>query len=175
MVILRATQKVLRLLPQSGHSPGASDTALGDWYVNRIVIARQPLLLLVSEKSLLSVLTPARDVKGLSKRLPEAVAARLRRLGIDEAIVAAEIGAMSAVVVGKTTDRSVTGQMVDFAKHLTYYLPDNGWNEWDLHAAENKLAEMPCRASGPFDKVIFPQDAALRLLSDAWSGGGVRH
>lgn len=42
---------------------------------------------------------------------------------------------MSAVVVGKTTDRSVTGQMVDFAKHLTYCLPDNGWNEWDLHAA----------------------------------------
>ncbi len=175
MVVLRATQKVLRLLPQSGHSPGASDTALGDWYVNRIVIARQPLLLLVSEKSLLSILTPARDVKGLPKRLPEAVAARLRRLGIDEAVVAAEIGAMSAVVVGKTTDRSVTGQMVDFAKHLTYYLPDNGWNEWDLHAAENKLAEMPCRASGPFDKVIFPQDAALRRLSDAWSGGGVRH
>lgn len=175
MVVLRATQKVLRLLPQSGHSPGASDTALGDWYVNRIVIARQPLLLLVSEKSLLSVLSPARDVKGLPKRLPEAVAARLRRLGIDEAVVAAEIGAMSAVVVGKTTDRSVTGQMVDFAKHLTYYLPDNGWNEWDLHAAENKLAEMPCRASGPFDKVIFPQDATLRLLADAWSAGGVRH
>jgi hypothetical protein len=64
VVVLRATQKVLRLLPQPRHIPGASDTALGDWYVNRIVIARQPLLLLVSEKSLLSVLTPARDVKG---------------------------------------------------------------------------------------------------------------
>lgn len=92
MVILRATQKVLRLLPQSGHDPGASDAALGDWYVNRIVIARQPLLLLVSEKSLLSVLSPARDVKGLPKRLPETVAARLRRLGIDETVVAAEMG-----------------------------------------------------------------------------------
>jgi hypothetical protein len=175
VVVLRATQKVLRLLAQSGHSAGASDTALGDWYVNRIVIARQPLLLLVSEKSLLSILTPARDVKGLPKRLPEAVAARLRRLGIDEAVVAAEIAAMDAVVVGKTTDRSVTGQMVEFAKHLTYYLPDNGWNEWDLHAAENRLAEMPCRASKPFDQVIFPQDTALRLLAEAWSGGGVRH
>jgi hypothetical protein len=174
VVVLRATQKVLRLLPQSGHR-AASDTALGDWYVNRIVIARQPLLLLVSEKSLLSILTPARDVKALPERLPEVVAARLRRLGIDEAVVAAEIAAMDAVVVGKTTDRSVTGQMVDFAKHLTYYLPDNGWNEWDLHAAENRLAEMPCRASGPCDKVIFPHDAALRLLTDAWSGGGVRH
>jgi hypothetical protein len=175
VIVLRATQKVLRLLPQSEHSAGASDTALGDWYVNRIVIARQPLLLLVSEKSLLSILTPARDVRGLPERLPDLVAARLRRLGIDEAVVAAEIEAMGAVAVGKTSDRSVTGQMVDFAKHLTYCLPDHSWNEWDLHAAEDRLAEIPCRASKSFDQVIFPQDAALRLLSDAWSGGGVRH
>jgi len=175
VVVLRATQKVLRLLPQQGHSPGASDTALGDWYVNRIVISRQRLLLLVSEKSLLSILTPARDVKELPERLAETVAARLRRLGIDDAVVAAEIGAMSVVAVAKTADRSVTGQMVDFAKHLTYYMPENGWSEWDLQAAEGKLAQMPCRASGPFDKVIFPRDAALRLLAHAWSGHGVRH
>lgn len=166
---------MLRLLPQSGHSPGASDTALGDWYVNRIVIARQPLLLLVSERSLLSILTPACDLKGLPERLAEIVAARLRRLGIDDAVAAAEIAAMSVVAVAKTADRSVTGQMVDFAKHLTYYLPENGWSEWDLQAAEGKLAQIPCRASGPFDKVIFPRDAALRLLANTWSGVGVTH
>jgi hypothetical protein len=175
VVVLRATQKALQLLPQAVDPRGASDTALGDWYVNRIVIARQPLLLLVSEQSLLSILTPARDVKGLPERLPEAVAARLRRLSVNEAVVAAEVAAMDIVVVAKTTDQSVTGQMVDFAKHLTYYLPDNGWNEWDLHAAESRLAKMPCRASGPFEKVIVPRDSALRLLADAWSGGGVRH
>jgi hypothetical protein len=54
-------------------------------------------------------------------------------------------------------------------------LSDSGWNEWDLHAAEKSLAEMPCRASKPFDQVIFPQDTALRLLANVWSGGGVRH
>jgi hypothetical protein len=115
------------------------------------VIARQPLLLLVSKKSLLSILTPARDVRGLPKRLPEAVAARLRRLGIDEAVVAAEVGAMSAVVVGETTDRSVTGQMVDFAKHLTYCLPDNSWNEWDLHAGrkDDKTPSLRVQQNGP--------------------------
>jgi hypothetical protein len=175
VVVLRATQKVLRLLPHSGDIPGASNTTLGDWYVNRIVIDRQPLLLLVSEKSLLSILTPARDVKGLPERLTEIVAARLHRLGIDDAVVAAEIAAMSVVAVAKTADRSVTGQMVDFAKHLTYYLPENGWSEWDLQAAEGKLAQIPCRASGPFDKVIFPREAALRLLASAWSSDGVIH
>lgn len=175
MVVLRATRKVLGLLPQPGHSPGTSDTALGDWYVNCIVIARQPLLLLVSAKSLFAILTPARDVKGLPERLAEIVAARLRRLDIDDAIVAAEIAAMSVVAVAKTADRSVTGQMVDFAKHLTYYLPENGWSEWDLQAAEGKLEQMPCRASGPFYKVILPRDAALRLLAGTWSGHGVKH
>lgn len=89
MVVLRATQKVLRLLPQSGHSPDASDTALGDWYVNRIVV-------------------PA--------RLAEIVAARLRRLCIDDAVVAAEIAAMRVVAIAKTIDRAVTGQVVDFVK-----------------------------------------------------------
>jgi hypothetical protein len=169
MVVLRATQKVLRLLPQQGHSPGASDTALGDWYINRIVVARQPLLLLVSERSLLSILTPARDVKGMTERLAETVAARLRRLGIDDAVVAAEIGAMSVVTVAKTADRSVTGQMVDFAKCLSYYLPKKAWSATDLQGAEDKLAKMPCRASRPFDEVIFPREAALRLFVSTWS------
>jgi Domain of unknown function (DUF6933) len=173
VVILRATQKVLRLLPQSEHSPGASDTALGDWYVNRILIARQPLLLLVSERSLLSIIEPARDVKGLPEHLAEIVAARLQRLSIDDAVVAAEIEAMSAVVVAKTTDRSVTGQMVDFAQRLPYFT--GRWGDHDRRAAEDRLAEMPCRASRPFDKVIFPEEAALRLLARAWAGDGTRH
>jgi len=30
---------------------GTSDTALGDWYVNRLIVDRQPLLLLVSAAS----------------------------------------------------------------------------------------------------------------------------
>ena len=63
MVVLRATQKVLKLLPEPSGSAVTSTTALGDWYINRIVVDRHPLLLLVSSRSLLSVITPARDVK----------------------------------------------------------------------------------------------------------------
>lgn len=166
---------MLRLLPQSGRGAGASDTALGDWYVNRIVIARQPLLLLASANSLLPIIEPARDVRRLPDRLAEIVAARLRRFGTDDAVVAAEIDAMKVVVVAKTADRSVTGQMVNFAKCLPYYLPENGWSERDLQAAEDKLAQTPCRAGGRFDKVIFPRQAALRVLASAWSGHGATH
>ena len=175
MVVLRATQKVLSLLPHSGRRPDASDTALGDWYVNRIVIARQPLLLLVSARSLLSVIEPARDVRALPERLAAIVAARLRRLDIDDAVVAAEVEAMGVVVVAKTADRSVTGQMVDFANSLSYYLPENGCSEAELQAAEDQLAETPCRSSRRFGEGIWPREVACRLLASTWSGHGVAH
>jgi hypothetical protein len=44
VVVLRATQKVLRSLPPATTVAVETDTALGDWYVNRIVVDRQPLL-----------------------------------------------------------------------------------------------------------------------------------
>ncbi len=122
MVILRATKKVLRYLPPPVESPGESDTALGDWYVNRIAVGRQPMLLLVSANSLLPILTPARDVRGLPDRLAELVAARLRRLGVDERLIEAETSAMGEVVVAKTASRSVLGMLNDFARIVPFYL-----------------------------------------------------
>jgi hypothetical protein len=53
MVILRPTRKLRSLLPAEEVGSARFDTALGDWYVNRIVVDREPLLLLVSSTSLL--------------------------------------------------------------------------------------------------------------------------
>src|SRR6187397_860655 len=115
MVILRPTRKLRALFATARPVAAASDTALGDWYVNRLVVDRQPLLILVSSTSLLPLLVPARDVQGLAGRLPALVRQRLFRLGIDSATVDAEIHAMSPVTVAPTVDRSVVGTMVDFA------------------------------------------------------------
>jgi hypothetical protein len=152
-----------------------SDTALGDWYVNRIVVDRQPLLMLVSSKSRLSILTPARDVKTLPQRLAGIVGDRLRRLPVDPRLVASELNVIDQVTVGRTLDRSVTGQLVDFAKALPYYLPVNDWDASTLRAAEDELAETPCLASRPFDEVIFPERAAVRLLETMWPVSRTRH
>lgn len=175
LVVLRATRKVLNSLPQIERDALASDNALGDWYVNRLVIDRRPLLLLVSSASRLAIVTPARDVKGLPRRLAQTVGERLRRLGVSEAIVASEVEATSPVRVGMTVDRSVTGQLVDFAKALPYYLPVDGWDEATLMAAEEKLAEKPCRASRSFAEVIWPRLAAIELLNAAWPASRTRH
>ena len=174
MVVLRATQKVLRLLPEPVGSSASSTNALGDWYVNRIVVDRQPLLLLVSSMSLLAVVIKARDVAALPQRLAAVIGARLRRLGIAGEILASEVEAASAVAVAKTVDRSVTGQMVEFAKMISFYLPEGRWNEDQLKPVEDWLAQTPCRVSGPSKGVIFPRERAIALLENKWSRS-VRH
>ena len=168
MVILRRTRKLSAVLPETAAGPVTSDTALGDWYVNRVVVDRQPLLLLVSSTTLLPILVPARDVRGLPGRLAAIVAARLRRCGIDESIIRAEVEAMESVVVGATVDRSVLGILVDFAKCVPFHLEVGQWDETTLVAVEARLAETPCYASGPDDRVIFPDRKAPEALMAKW-------
>ncbi len=166
---------MLRSLTLVAHDSDLSDTALGDWYVNRIVVDRQPLLMLVSSKSLLSILAPARDVKTLPQHLAAIVADRLRRLEVSDSVIASEVNAMGTARVGKTLDRSVTGTMVDFAKAIPYYLPVRGWDAANLRDVEERLAETPCRSSRPFEEVIFPLQTAIRLLQSTWPGSATRH
>ncbi len=79
MVTLRVTRRLQDVLPISG-TGRSPETALGDWYVNRLVVDRRPLLLFVSSASLLPMLVPARDVRELPERLAGLVKARLSRL-----------------------------------------------------------------------------------------------
>lgn len=168
MVVLRATQKVLRMVPPPTVSVEASDTALGDWYVNRLVVDRQPFLLLVSSRSLLPLLTPARDVRALPQRLPALVATRLRRLGIPRPLIDAEVSAMEPVCIAGTESRSVVGSMVDLAKAIPSYLPVGGWDQMALSFVEARLAETPCRTSSRREAAIIPEDAAPVLLAAGW-------
>lgn len=169
MVVLRATQKLLKSLTATAAEDDTSSTALGDWYANRIVVDRRPLVLLLSANSRLTILTPARDVRSLPDRLSDLVGTRLARLGIAERLIQLELGEMSAVQTGRTKDRSLTGQMVDFAKAMPYYLPVNAWNESSLQNVEDRFAETPCLCSRLSRDAIFPIDTTERLLRERWS------
>lgn len=168
--MLRATKKVLRWLPPVSVEEHSADTALGDWYVNRFIVDRQPLLLLVSSRSLLAILEPARHVRQLPDRLPGLVGQRLRRLDVADPLVEREVAAMQPVGVGPTRDRSVVGTLVDFERAVPYRLAENSWSELDLRRVEIGLAEMPCRVSSPGRRTLFPCDTAPQLLEDAWGG-----
>jgi hypothetical protein len=168
MVILRATRKLETRLSGSGTTPGLSDTALGDWYANRLVVDRQPLLLLVSSVSLLSVVSLARDVRGLPARLPGMVGRRLCDMGLAVSVIEAELAAMDPVHVGQTTDRSVLGSMVDFAKAIVAYLPHGTWGEPDLPRVEELLAQTPCRVTRRSEDTLYPDRKTREVLAARW-------
>jgi hypothetical protein len=144
---------------------GPSDTALGDWYVNRFVVDRQPLLILVSSTSLLSILMPAHDLRTLAARLPALVADRLQRLRVEFALVDGEIRAMASVRVAPTEDRAVLGCLVDFVKTVPYHLDVGAWDLTTLPFVEARLAETPCHLGRT---LIWPARTAPELLTARW-------
>jgi len=164
MVVIRATQKVRRYLPKSLDHPGESDTALGDWYVNRIVVDRKPLLILVSSASLLSILTPARSVRTLPSRLPGLVRDRLRRLRVSAKNIDAEVDAMSESAVSPTQSRSIVGTMVEFGRLVPHYLPKERWDASDLVYAESQLETVPSHLPGDKRNFVRPGDLAVRCM-----------
>ena len=171
MVTLRPTRKLHSLLPLSSTAPAPSDTALGDWYVNRIVVDRRPLLILVSSTSLIPLLVPAREVRELPQRLPSLVENLLRRHGVAGSIIEAEKDAMIPVIIGPTLDRSVLGIMVDFAKAVPYHLEPGRWDQTSLPDVEDRLAETPCHAGRRFSEVIFPHMKMPEVLHARWGTG----
>src|SRR5262245_20424438 len=168
MVILRPTRKLWAALPVT-RTVESSDAALGDWYVNRFVVDRQPLLLLVSSASLLPIVVHAKGVRELPARLENMVTGRLARLRVDPRLIDAERRAMTPVRIGATVDRSVLGIMVDFAKSVPYYLEAGGWDDRALRLVEDRLAETPCHAGKPSDRLVFPDKKARELLAARWA------
>lgn len=166
VVHLRATRKVLPYLDPPSARASQPDSALGDWFVNRFVRDRQPLLILVSSASLLPIFEPARKVRSLPDRLPSIVRRRLTELGIDDALIADELDAMDEIVIAPTNDRSVVGSMNEFVFSSRHYAPpDSGWNREALSALEGWLQRMPCRVTCPQSETVFPADLARELLS----------
>jgi len=97
------------------------------------------LVLCVSERTLLPVLLPARELATLGQRLAPAVSEVLRALGVPAQEVQDEERRMAEVVVGKTVSRQVLGSMTDFAWLLDAHLD---WRALvDISAG---LADTPC-------------------------------
>lgn len=168
MVALRATKKMLRYLPPAEAVSARSDGALGDWYANRLIVDRRPLVLLVSSESLLAILIPGRELRTIPERLPAIVGARLRRLGVHSGIIRAELATMAPIKIAVTMDRSVLGSLVDFAKAVPRYLPIEGWDDRSLPLVEVRLGDTPCRVTGRMDDTLWPARCAQRLLSERW-------
>jgi len=138
----------------------AATTRLGDWYANLLYHGRRQLILCTSDRSLLSVVLPARDAKrSLPSDLPAGVGDLLRAIEIPDKRIQQELEAMQEAAVGKPLSRSVLGSMNDLASGLLYRLDDDPDEPFEQVALD--LAETPCSPLG-YDS---PRETARRLLA----------
>src|SRR3989442_11304288 len=101
MYTLRCTKPLLtRLGEHARPSAGArtdNTTTLGDWYANALNLGRLRLVLCTNERSLLSVVVPAKNLPGLPQRLTQSLALLLERMGVPRTVVRREISEMACV------------------------------------------------------------------------------
>lgn len=164
MITLCCTQKLLRRLnvtkPEAVTIPPTN--ALGNWYANLIHVGRVQLVMATSERSLLTVLLSATDLrKSLLPNLCDAVQLLLKELGVDQSRAATEVEAMREVRIGRTESRSVLGSMNDLARML----------DWDVRDGRSRMEIMLRLAKIPMTGVLlkdgshgFPEDATRMLL-----------
>jgi hypothetical protein len=125
---------------------------LGDWYANLLVLC-------VSERTLLPVLVPAKDIAGLPTRLAIAVGDMLRAIGVPETEVIRELRQMVDWRIAKTASRQVLGSMNDFA----WMAEVDPRETMSLLDRALLLAESPCKPIGMQD----PRRATVALFGEA--------
>jgi Domain of unknown function (DUF6933) len=148
VVTLRCTRLVrerLHLPRQTGPEPPPSTGRLGDWYVNLVRFGRPEFVIATSERSLLTVLFPARGLRTtLAPNLRAAVGSLLESLGVSHEAVAREMAAMESVAFGPATDRRVLGSMNELAFQASVQLAQGD----DLLTVSRRLAETLMSAIG---------------------------
>jgi hypothetical protein len=161
MAALRCTRKLLKRLGigDPGEPPPPRNR-LGDWFANIIYMRQGHFVLLVSRRSLLPVVTTARDLRNLEPRFLESLAEVLSALGVPQHAIERELSEMHPLHYGRTNSASVLGSMNDLTLNFRYMLPeypDTTPLAWSLN-----LAGTPC---GPIG-MERPGVLAHRLLTN---------
>jgi hypothetical protein len=145
-------------------------TALGHWYLHLARLGREQLVLATSERSLLTVVLPARGLRdGLPDRLRAAVGALLRRLDLPESAVRRELDQMADVCFAPATNRRVIGSLNELALQLHVHATRTR-DATDLAA---QLSDTPMSAVGRKSHYGIPREVARELLI-AGAGQGRR-
>ena len=162
MLTLRCTQRLLARLKGSRTEGSAAEptTRLGDWYANLLHVGRTQLVLAVSARTFLPVVSLAAPANTIVARLRDGAGDVLRAIGVDSVSIDRELAEMETVVLGRTASRQVIGILVDFAKALDFYLGADP----SLLACSLKLAKTPC---SPLYKTTVSPDHATRALFNA--------
>lgn len=159
----RVVRDRLHLPRQTVPEPPPSTGRLGDWYVHLVHFGRPEFVIATSERSLLTVLFPARALRTtLVSNLRAALASLLESLGVSGEAVAREVAAMESVSFGRATNRRVLGSMNELA-FLASVLLARGE---DLPTVSRRLADTPMSAIGTKQGDYgYPGKIACELLT----------
>jgi hypothetical protein len=177
MLTLCCTQKVRDRLKLASDlpPPGEPTTALGNWYVNLVRFGRLQLILATSERSLLTLILPAKELReSLEYRIQVGLRAVLSALDVPHAAIDREVGEMQFFMYSKASNRSVLSSMNQLAFDLSHALDDG----FDATALAVKLSDTPMTAlggAGQWKDFGVPRDVARDLLTGQASGRATSH
>ena len=164
MLTIRCTRKLLKrlgteALPESGHPTNR----LGDWYANLVCTRRSPLIICISERSLLPVLVEARGSRSFIARFQEPVRSVLRHIGAASELLDSEAREMGQITIGATASRRVLGSLNDLASLTRFTMAER--TTIDLTTLAIELANTAC---SPINYET-PRSVSLALLSRSYS------
>ena len=162
MLTIHCTRKLLKLLGAAAIvNPPSPTNRLGNWYAKVVLVRHVPLIVCISERSLLPVIVEARGASSFGARFRDAARSVLQGIGAGPDIVDREAREMRSFAIGVTANRRLLGSLNDLASLARFEIEDN--RSIDLVTLAVKLAETPC---APL-KYASPRIVSLALLRHA--------
>ena len=147
MFHLRCTKKLLkRVTAKPEGAPGAPTTVLGDWYANIVFSKPQQLVVCISERTLLPVVVPAKDIHGSPERLCAQLGQLLQFIGVSSAAIELELAQMREHQFAPTASKSVLGSLNEAVFHLSWML--SAHRECSLVEHAVRLGDIPNKPIG---------------------------
>lgn len=162
MSTLRCTRKLLDRLavPHDADSDMPPANALGDWYANLIRVGHDQLVVAVNERSMLTLLLPAKGIRhAIVPEMLRTLAMVLREVEAPQDVIGREIAAMQPMAFARTASRSMVATMNERARVVEFLWRD-GRAPMDIMMS---LARYPITKGAAMDD-FHPRRAARRLL-----------
>ena len=161
VLIVRATKKLAERL--GGFTPAPADLdrpRLGEWYAT-VMFWRPQVALFVSESTLLPVFVPLAPATTVVRRLSAELAVVLRRHGVFDAFIDAELLRMPEFAMPPTASRSMVGVVNEYVRLAEHSNARRGGTP-DLARLSDWLAHTPM---GPLrDRSGFPDRELAALV-----------
>jgi hypothetical protein len=160
VLVFRCTQKLrTRLKVPTVSDLPHSTTQLSDWYGNILFVGRVPLVLFISETTMLPVVITLRESKTIVPRFQVALSAVLEKLQMPPSAVRQEVDANGGFVFGPTASRSTVGVLNDLGFLAGVHIESGECG--NLLELSLRLSGVPI---GPL-KHVFPDEAVRMRLA----------